>query len=229
LGGWGSGFPAAQAKGFDLSFQPKLFQPKLFQPKLFSVGVSNSAHCDRLAMPAQPQTRPLGEMLQRAGLLSPAQLQVALQDQQWQPDLRIGDILELRRWVKREAIEFFAEQWPRLAAVGRDRPMGYYLQQAGLLNAQQVDALLQEQAQAGLRIGALAVLRGWLSQATLDWFLQGLAPEESAASAFIKRQQANNGSQAGQARSPSQATQAPPSPQADAPAQPKPDDISWAG
>ncbi|MEA5452792.1 hypothetical protein VB780_29745 [Leptolyngbya sp. CCNP1308] len=188
-------------------------------------------------MPAQPKTRPLGEMLQRAGLLSQAQLEVVLQDQKWQPDLRIGDILELRGWVKRDAIEFFAEQWPKLATVGRDSPIGYYFQQAGLLDSHQVDALLREQAQAGLRIGALAVLHGWLSQETLDWFLRSLAPEESASSAFMKRKQVNEGdriSQAGQARSAPQATQAQPSqpkpvavPPAEAPTEPKSDDISW--
>jgi hypothetical protein len=169
-------------------------------------------------------------MLQRAGLLSQAQLDVVLQDQQWQPDLRIGDILELRGWVKRDAIEFFAEQWPKLAKGGRDNPIGYYFQQAGLLNAHQVDALLKEQAQAGLRIGALAVLHGWLSQETLDWFLRSLAPEESASSAFMKRKQSNEGdraSQTDQARSKSQATQAQPSPRAEASAEVDLDDISW--
>ncbi|HSM80405.1 MAG TPA: hypothetical protein VLS96_01910 [Nodosilinea sp.] len=183
-------------------------------------------------------------MLQRAGLLSPAQLDVVLQDQQWQPDLRIGDILELRGWVKRDAIEFFAEQWPQLANGAREHPIGYYFQQAGLLSAQQVEALLQEQAQAGLRIGALAVLRGWLSQETLDWFLRSLAPEESASSAFIKRRQSHDGpsgpgsdyrtSPAGQARPAPQARQAqprPPKPVVDPPAkeptQPSRDDISW--
>ncbi|MBE9139741.1 hypothetical protein IQ254_21500 [Nodosilinea sp. LEGE 07088] len=193
-------------------------------------------------MPTQSQTRPLGEVLKRAGLLSPAQLQVVLQDQKWQPDLRIGDILELRGWVKRDAIEFFAEQWPEAIHGGQDKPIGYYLQQAGLLDSKQVETLLQEQAQAGLRIGALAVLHGWLPQETLDWFLQSLAPEEYASSAFIKRQQSKQAgrdrtSQASQARSdnlaartqPSQQETIPmaPKPPADGVAQPKVDDIPW--
>ncbi|WP_017297310.1 hypothetical protein [Nodosilinea nodulosa] len=187
-------------------------------------------------MPAHTKTRPLGEMLQRAGLLSQAQLDVVLRDQQWQPDLRIGDILELRGWVKRDAIEFFAEQWPKLVAVGRDSPIGYYFQQAGLLDAHQVEALLKEQAQAGLRIGALAVLHGWLSQETLDWFLRSLAPEESASSAFIKRKQVNNGDgPAGPVSDHRGSPASQPQPkmatdlQADAPSKPQPDDISWAG
>lgn len=179
------------------------------------------------------KTRPLGELLQRAGLLSAGQLEVVLQDQKWQPDLRIGDILELRGWVRRDAIEFFADQWPRLASGGRDRPIGHYFQQAGLLDSQQVNALLREQEQAGLRIGALAVLHGWLSQETLDWFLQSLAPEESGASAFIKRTPSNHRdrlSQTEQSQSAQPATQAQPSWQeavTEPPAQPSLDDISW--
>lgn len=136
-------------------------------------------------MPQSVTTRPLGAVLQEAGLVSPAQIQVVLQDQQYQPDLRIGDILELRGWVEREAIEFFAEQWPKFAKQRRKRPIGYYLQQATLLDAEQIQALLQEQSQAGMRIGALAVLRGWLAQKTLDLFIRHLAPEDSGASPFI--------------------------------------------
>lgn len=190
-------------------------------------------------MAAQSKTRPLGEMLKRAGLLSPAQLQVVLQDQKWQPDLRIGDILELRGWVNRDAIEFFAEQWPKVANGQRDRPIGYYLQQAGLLDSQQVQALLQEQAQAGLRIGALAVLHGWLSQETLDWFLQSLAPEEYASSAFIKRKRSKTAGDDRlnqEVRPEHQAAKAQPSqqrsvrvdaPLAETPEQSSSDDISW--
>ncbi|NJL45483.1 MAG: hypothetical protein HC922_06570 [Leptolyngbyaceae cyanobacterium SM2_3_12] len=180
--------------------------------------------------------------MKQAGLLSTAQLQVVLQDQKWQPDLRIGDILELRGWVKRDAIEFFAEQWPQVANGHRDQPIGYYLQQAGLLNSQQVQALLQEQSQAGLRLGALAVLRGWLSQATLDWFLRSLAPEESGASAYIKRKQTEETDRdpispadpsrldrQGTTWQPGQQKGVPvaPKPQADVIAEPKLDDIPW--
>lgn len=139
----------------------------------------------------QTINKPIGEVLREAGLISSAQLAVALQDQQYRPDLRIGDILELRGWVKRDIIEFFAQQWPQVAREPRDQPIGYYFQQAGLLNAQQIQALLKEQLQAGMRIGALAVLRGWLSQKTVDLFLRYLAPEDYFASPFIRHSQRN--------------------------------------
>jgi hypothetical protein len=186
---------------------------------------------------AQRKPKLLGEMLLQAGLLTPAQLEVVLRDQQWQPDLRIGDILELRGWVKRDAIEFFAEQWPKLAAGGREHPIGYYFQQAGLLNSQQIEALLQEQAKSGLKIGSLAVLRGWIAQETLDCFLQSLAPQELASAAFIKRKQANGGSlnrhaapagmmgSQAQSRSSTSATKPP----AQASPQPEWEDIPWDG
>jgi hypothetical protein len=132
-------------------------------------------------------TKPVGSVLTAAGLISSAQLEIILQDQQRQPNLRFGDILELRGWLKRDSIEFFAEQWPKLRNQHRDKPLGYYFQQAGLLNSEQVQSLLQEQSRTGMRIGALAVLRGWLQPKTLDLFIQHLAPEEQDSSPFMKR------------------------------------------
>jgi hypothetical protein len=129
--------------------------------------------------------KPLGTVLQRGGLISPAQVEVALVDQRNYPNLRLGDVLELRGWMERSTLDFFSEQWPQLVAQGAQHPIGVYWQQAGLLTQKQLDSLLEEQLQTGLRIGALAVLRGWLKQETLDLFLQGLAPEHRAASAFM--------------------------------------------
>jgi hypothetical protein len=129
--------------------------------------------------------KPLGAVLQRGGLISPAQVEVALVDQRNYPDLRIGDVLELRGWLERSTLDFFSEQWPQLVAHGPRHPIGVYLQRAGLLDQKQLDILLKEQLQTGLRIGALAVLRGWLKQETLDLFLQGLAPQQQAASVFM--------------------------------------------
>lgn len=128
--------------------------------------------------------KPLGTVLQRGGLISPAQIEVALVDQRNYPNLRIGDVLELRGWIDRCTLDFFSEQWPKLVAGEVEHPLGVYLQEAGLLSQDQLDTLLEEQLQTGLRIGALAVLRGWLKQETLDLFLQGLAPEHQSASAF---------------------------------------------
>ena len=128
--------------------------------------------------------KPLGTVLLRGGLVSPAQVEVALVDQRSHPSLRLGDVLELRGWLHRATLDFFSEEWPRLVAGEAEYPIGVYLQQAGLLTPQQVDLLLEEQLQTGLRIGALAVLRGWIKQETLDLLLQGIAPEHHSDSVF---------------------------------------------
>mgnify|MGYP006271903327 CR=1 FL=1 len=128
--------------------------------------------------------KPLGTVLLRGGLISPAQVEVALVDQRHNPNLRIGDVLELRGWLHRSTLDFFSEEWPQLVAKGAEHPLGVYLQKAGLLTQKQLESLLQEQLQTGLRIGALAVLHGWLKQETLDLFLRGIAPEHQTDSAF---------------------------------------------
>jgi hypothetical protein len=137
--------------------------------------------------------KPLGTVLLRGGLISPAQVEVALVDQRHNPNLRLGDVLELRGWLHRSTLDFFSEEWPRLVAGQANHPIGVYLQKAGLLTQKQLDALLKEQMQTGLRIGALAVLHGWLKQETLDLFLRGIAPEHRTDSAFKPlRQPLNN-------------------------------------
>uniref|UniRef100_B8HM85 Uncharacterized protein n=1 Tax=Cyanothece sp. (strain PCC 7425 / ATCC 29141) TaxID=395961 RepID=B8HM85_CYAP4 len=54
---------------------------------------------------SKPQRKPLGEYLVEAGLLSPAQVEMILFDQQ-HTNLRFGEIAALRGWVKQETIEF---------------------------------------------------------------------------------------------------------------------------
>lgn len=134
--------------------------------------------------------KPLGTVLLRGGLISPAQVEVALVDQRNYPNMRIGDVLELRGWLDRTTLDFFSDQWPKLVAKGADHPIGVYLQQAGLITQKQLDTLLDEQLQTGLRVGSLAVLRGWIKQETLDLLLQGIAPKHQSESAFQSLRQA---------------------------------------
>ncbi len=59
----------------------------------------------------------LGELLQLADLVSPLQIELALQEQIYQsPELKIGEILALRGWLKPETADFFAHLWPRANA-----------------------------------------------------------------------------------------------------------------
>lgn len=118
--------------------------------------------------------KPLGLVLQRAGLVSPEQIKIALQDQARLPNRRLGEILALRGWIKPETVSFFAEKWPKLIEQKHKQPLGEYLKAAALLNEQQIGIILQEQKVTGLKFGILAVFQGLIEQATLDFFLEEL-------------------------------------------------------
>ncbi|MBE9170599.1 tetratricopeptide repeat protein [Pleurocapsales cyanobacterium LEGE 06147] len=118
--------------------------------------------------------KPLGLVLQRAGLVSPEQIKIALRDQTRLPNRRIGEILALRGWIKPETVSFFAEKWPKLIQQKQKQPLGQYLKAAALLNEQQIETILKEQKVTGLKFGILAVFQGLIEQATLDFFLEEL-------------------------------------------------------
>lgn len=120
-----------------------------------------------------PPSKPLGLVLQKAALVSSAQIEVALRDRREYKDLRIGEILALHGWIKSQTADFFAEQWPILIEEQWQYPIGYYLKQAALLNDIQINAIVAEQEQIAkrLRFGELAVKKQWLKPDTIDLFL----------------------------------------------------------
>ncbi|NJM86696.1 MAG: hypothetical protein HC847_05305 [Hydrococcus sp. RU_2_2] len=143
--------------------------------------------------------QPLGKILQQADLVTANQIDVALEHQSEYPDLRIGEILALRGWIKLETADFFAEHWSNLLQQQPKQPLGYYLQKATLLDEEQISELLSEQTKiekrmgVNLRLGAIAVLKGWLKQSTLDYFLKHLFPEHQSESALSKIEVYANG------------------------------------
>lgn len=142
-------------------------------------------------MAKSPCSQLLGEILRDADLITEAQIQVALQDQQYSP-LPIGEILVVRGWLHQETVDFFAESWLRMVKTRDRRPLGYYLQQAYLLQEEQVNLILEEQIKLGVRFGSVAVLKGWVTQKTLDYFLEHLMPEAITTSAFQGRNSQGN-------------------------------------
>lgn len=129
----------------------------------------------------------LGLILVEAALITPAQLEVALNNQQ-HFDYLIGEVIALHGWVKKETIEFFAENWFQLMLTNNPLPIGHYLQMASLLDQTQINEILTEQKKLGLRFGATAVLKGWVKQETMDYFLVSLKSEMSTRSAFQTHQ-----------------------------------------
>ncbi len=144
-------------------------------------------------MSKSPPIKPLGAILRQAGLVSSARIETALQEQTQYQDMKIGEILALRGWIKQETADFFVQKWPTLVTQQRKQrkqPLGYYLKEAALLDEDQISTLISEQQQKSpwIRFGALAVFKGWLKLTTVDFFLEYLFPEFASDSAFISPQ-----------------------------------------
>ena len=122
--------------------------------------------------------KPIGEILQDAGLITSPQLEVALRDQTFYEDMRLGEILALRGWVKQDTADFFVQEWFKLVNKRIDHPIGFYLRKAGLLSEQDIRIILTKQHKSSLRFGDLAVKQGLVKQNTVDFFLQNLFPSQ---------------------------------------------------
>ncbi len=94
--------------------------------------------------------------------------------------MKIGEILAIRGWIAPQTTDFFASKWFSLVNKGKDRPIGYYLQEAGLLDETQIKAILYEQKRylTSPKFGEIAVAKGWLNANTIDFFLENLLPTE---------------------------------------------------
>ncbi len=135
------------------------------------------------------QPKLLGIILQEASLVSMPQIQLALQDQTCYPDLRLGEIVAMRGWLKQETADFFAQNWFELLKQRAKKPLGYYLQQSALLEEKHIETILEEQRITGVRFGSIAVLQGLLKPQTLDFFLMHLFPIEYSKSSLVGKHQ----------------------------------------
>lgn len=119
---------------------------------------------------------PLGILLRQAGLISSAQLEIALQQQsQKHKGKKLGEILASQGWLKSQTADFFVRELPKLQTQKSPQPIGQYFKLAGLLNDKQINQILQQQRQKPLKFGELAVNKGWLLRETLNFFLEYLA------------------------------------------------------
>lgn len=150
-------------------------------------------------MPENFIVKPLGAVLQQAGLVSADQIEIALREQTQEGNLRLGEILALHGWLKQETADFFAERWPTLVSQRLKQPLGQYLKEAALLDEEQIKTILELQRQTGQQFGALTVLKGWLKQTTINFFLEYLTeakasysdPETESISKWQKPRSAN--------------------------------------
>ena len=131
------------------------------------------------------QTKKLGTILQEADLITASDIESALQTQVGTPHLKIGEILAQQNSIKLETADFFAREWSKIVIQPEKDALGYYLQQAAILDRQQIKIILSEQRSTGIRFGTIAVFQGFLKSTTLDFFLANLFPEELHVSPFI--------------------------------------------
>lgn len=144
----------------------------------------------------------LGQTLRKAGLVSFSQIQVALSDQEYNQNLLIGEILALRGWIKQPTADFFADEWHSLVNQLNKYPLGYYLVKSGLLTGEQTYLILEEQKQLWIKFGSIAIVKGLITQDTLNFFLDALFPGTSldppaigAKSVNLEEQEKNSNSQ----------------------------------
>ena len=131
--------------------------------------------------PGHFDERPLlGEALVAAELINQDQLTVALKQQHQFPELRLGEIMTQWGWLSEKTVTFFAQRWPFIVEAEKNRPIGYFFQQAGLLSEQQIEKILEEHNRLGLKFGEVGVLQGCIKRATLDFFLRFLLPKRTS-------------------------------------------------
>ena len=119
----------------------------------------------------------IGERLCASDLITSYQLETALYEQRLYEMMRLGEILTLHGWVQQQTADFFGDQWPYPDTQAEPVPIGSYFRRAGLIDRNMVDAILAAQKKTGLRFGALAVLNGYIRQATLDFFVEQFYPD----------------------------------------------------
>ncbi len=122
--------------------------------------------------------KPIGEILKEADLITSPQLEVALRDQMYYEDMRLGEILALRGWIKQDTADFFVQEWFKLTSKRIEHPIGFYLNKAGLLSESDIQAILAEQHKYSLRFGDTAIKQGLLKPNTVNFFLQNLFPSQ---------------------------------------------------
>ncbi|MEO0947985.1 MAG: tetratricopeptide repeat protein [Cyanobacteria bacterium J06641_5] len=90
---------------------------------------------------------------------------------------KLGELLVSWGRVKPQTVKFFIEQWPLLLLQKQRFPIGYYLEQAGLLTRTQIHEILAKQQNTGMLFGDLVVAQEQVSRVTIDFFLNSLDPK----------------------------------------------------
>lgn len=134
-------------------------------------------------------TKPIGEILEEAGLINQAKIQVALAEQNIYNDLKLGEILVLHGWLNERTANFFGEEIKSSITQQAKKQIGQYFYDAGLISKEDLQAILNEQKKLGIKFGSVAVMRGCVQQKTLDFFLKYFCSEDDRKTNFSYRNQ----------------------------------------
>ena len=107
--------------------------------------------------------KPLGQLLNEAGLISAQQIEIALRDQIVNnTGSKIGEIFASRGWIRQQTADFFVEQWYKLLEKKQKQPLVYYFRAAALLDETQINEILEERSKNAnkVRFHHLAVQKG---------------------------------------------------------------------
>lgn len=125
---------------------------------------------------AQTHDRPqlLGQYLIEAGLVTQAQVDAALVEQE-SSGVRLGTILAQQGIVQQQTIDFVVQQvqqrWHQQTSQAY-RKFGEYLVEAGLVTEADVQEALAEQQLTGMRLGSILASRGLIGQQTVDFLVE---------------------------------------------------------
>ncbi|MEL6495190.1 MAG: hypothetical protein AAFQ41_08695, partial [Cyanobacteria bacterium J06623_7] len=93
------------------------------------------------------ESRTLGATLQAAGLVSAWQIESALQAKSENPNLKIGEILAQKEIIKPATADFFVTDWTKAVVTNEKQALGYYLQQAAILDREQIEVIFMSDNQ----------------------------------------------------------------------------------
>lgn len=126
---------------------------------------------------SKKSSKMIGEILLEAGLISSEQIKIALAVQRQCLELRIGEILAIKGWLKQETVDFFVKTCLENKPVtyNQNQPIGYFFQKAGILTEEQVNNVLKDQKKLGIKFCYLAVMKGFLKEKTADFFLENIS------------------------------------------------------
>ena len=158
---------------YRLSSEPNRLWKRYLVDSLPLLWLVSKQKLNQYRFPHELQTEylPLGEILQQAGLLTPQDIRQTLKIQKQDNNHRFGEILIKQGHLRPETVNFFINDLPQLVNTDNKLRLGDYLNNAGLLNLEQITETLEQQSLSRRKFGEIITQKGWVNPKTLNWFV----------------------------------------------------------